>query len=167
MKRIKPILLGLLAIVAAVLLYAYLAYPAEYVNRVLRWGDADVYDYQKFPERTLAASDDPLIFPYNLDEEAVRVQFEVAAAMDDFGSFLAENRTQAFIVIQYDEIIYEQYFNGTDRERPTTPQPILLSGQLLSKQVACQRLKLVEINNVVQQKNEKLLLSSSFFFIWR
>ena len=107
MKRIKTFLLGLLAIIAAVLLYAYLAYPAEYVNRVLRWGDADVYDYQKFPERMLAASDDPLIFPYNLDEETVRSQFESVAAMDDFDSFLAENRTQAFIVIQHDEIIYE------------------------------------------------------------
>ena len=120
MKRLKPLLLGLLALIAAVLLYAYLAYPAEYVNRVLRWGDADVYDYQKFPERMLAASDDPLIFPYNLDEETVRSQFERATAVDDFDSFLAESRTQAFIVIQHDEIIYEQYFNGADRETIVT-----------------------------------------------
>ena len=52
MKKIaKYFFAGLLAIIGIALLYAYIAYPAEYVNRVLRWGDADVYDYQKFPER--------------------------------------------------------------------------------------------------------------------
>ena len=120
MNKLKKILIGVLLIIAAVLLYPYLAYPAAYVNRVLRWGNADVYDYQKFPERIIEASDTPLEFAYNLDEERVRTQFELAADMDDFDSFLAANRTQAFIVIQNDEVIYEQYFNGAERESIVT-----------------------------------------------
>ena len=103
MKRfIKYFLAGLLVFVSVILLYAYIAYPAEYVNRVLRWGDADVDDYLKFPERVFEPSDSPFEFALNLDEDHVRTQFELASGMDDFDSFLAKNSTQAFIVIQDD-----------------------------------------------------------------
>jgi hypothetical protein len=121
MKRIaKYIIVGLLSIAGLALLYAYLAYPVEYVNRVLRWGDSDVYDYQKFPERVLQASDLPFEFPLNLDEDHVQTQFELASDIDDFDSFLADHRTQAFIVIQNDAILYEKYFNDSSRDSIVT-----------------------------------------------
>ena len=121
MKKIaKYSLMGLLAIISISLLYAYLAYPAGYVNRVLRWRDSDVYDYQKFPERPLAISDSPFEFSLNLDEEHVRTQLEIASGVDDFDSFLEKNRTQAFIVIQDDTILYEKYFNGASRDSIVT-----------------------------------------------
>jgi len=119
-KLLKYLTLGLLALVGITFIYTYLAYPAEYVNRLLRWGDSDVYDYQKFPERVLETSDSPFEFSLNLDEEYVRTQFELASGIDDFDSFLADNRTQAFIVIQDDAIIYEQYFNGASRDSIVT-----------------------------------------------
>ncbi|HKJ38634.1 MAG TPA: hypothetical protein VJ972_07645, partial [Anaerolineales bacterium] len=107
MKKIFKILfLGLVILIGAAFLYAYIAYPAEYVNRVLRWGEADVYDYQKFPERVLEPSDDPFEFSVALDEDRVRTRFEADPAIDDFDSFLADNHTQAFIVIQDDAILY-------------------------------------------------------------
>jgi len=121
MKKIaKSFFSGLLAIIGITLLYAYITYPAEYVNRVLRWGDADVYDYLKFPERILETSGSPFEFSLNLDEDRVRTQFELVSGMDDFDSFLAKNHTQAFIVIQDDAIIYEQYFNGASRDSIVT-----------------------------------------------
>ena len=119
-KTVIYILIGLLAITTLSLLYAYIAYPAEYVNRLLRWGDADVYDYQKFPERRLENSGSPFEFSLSLDEERIRTQFELASGMDDFDSFLEKNRTQAFIVIQDDAILYEQYFNGASRDSIVT-----------------------------------------------
>jgi len=121
MKRFfKYLSLGLILLIGIVFLYAYIAYPAEYVNRLLRWGDADVYDYQKFPERVIEAPDSHFEFPVALDEDRVRTQFETDSAIDDFDSFLADNRTQAFIVIQDDTIIYEQYFNGASRDSIVT-----------------------------------------------
>lgn len=121
MKKIaKYFFAGLLAIISTALLYAYIAYPAEYVNRVLRWGDAGVDDYLKFPERALEPSDSPFEFSFNLDEDHVRTQFELASGIDDFDSFLAKNRTQAFIVIQNDAVLYEQYFNGYSRDSIVT-----------------------------------------------
>jgi len=119
-KILKYLFPGLVLLIGAAFLYAYIAYPAEYVNRLLRWGNADVYDYQKFPERVLEASDDPFEFSIALDEDHVRTQFEADPAIDDFDSFLAENRTQAFIVIQDDAIIYEQYFNGASHDSIVT-----------------------------------------------
>jgi hypothetical protein len=74
------------------------ASPAEYVNRALRWGDAGVDDYLKFPERALEPSDSPFEFSYNLDEDHVRTQFEAASDIDNFDMFLAKNRTQAVII---------------------------------------------------------------------
>ena len=74
MKKIaKYCFVGLLSIAGIALLYAYLAYPVEYVNRLFRWGNSDVYDYQKFPKRVLQVSDSPFDFPLNLDEEDSRI----------------------------------------------------------------------------------------------
>ena len=119
-KTLKFILLGILTLISAVILYAYIAYPAEYVNRLIRWGDSDVYDYQKFPERVIETSDSPFEVSLKLDEKRIRSQFELASAIGDFDSFLAENHTQAFIVIQDDAILYEQYFNGASRDSIVT-----------------------------------------------
>lgn len=119
-KFAKFFFIGLIAIIGITLFYVYISYPAEYVNRVLRWGDADVYDYQKFPERVLETSISPFEFSLNLDEEFVRTQFEAVSDINDFDSFLAKNRTQAFIVIQNDAILYEQYFNGASRDTIVT-----------------------------------------------
>jgi CubicO group peptidase (beta-lactamase class C family) len=121
MKRFaKYFFAGLLAIINISLLYAYIAYPAEYVNRALRWGDAGVDDYLKFPERVLQPSGSPFKFSFNLDEDHVRTQFEAASSIDDFDAFLAKNRTQAFIVIHDDAILYEQYFNGYNQDSIVT-----------------------------------------------
>ena len=121
MKKIaKYFLIVLLVIISLPLLYAYLVYPVEYVNRVLRWGDADVYDYQKFPERWLEPSGSPFEFTRNLDEERVRTQLGTASGVEDFDSFLEKHRTQAFIVIQDDAILYEKYFNGANRDTIVT-----------------------------------------------
>src|SRR3990172_6187578 len=110
----------LLGTTALGLLFAYAAYPAEYVNRVLLWGDSDVYDYRRFPGRPLETSGTPFEFPLNLDEDYVRTQFELASGMADFDSFLERNRTQAFIVIHNDTILYEGYFGQASRDSMVT-----------------------------------------------
>ena len=53
------LILTLAGLVGLVLLWAFLSYPAEYVLRGLRWLDADVYDYQKFPAHRMVASPVP------------------------------------------------------------------------------------------------------------
>ena len=52
MKRILKILLwvviGLASLMLALLIVASIAYSPALVSRMLRWGDADVYDYEKY-----------------------------------------------------------------------------------------------------------------------
>jgi CubicO group peptidase (beta-lactamase class C family) len=124
MRAVAKIFLWLLLIVvgviAAILLYAYIAYPAQYINRLLRWRNSDVYDYQKFPERALETSGEPFEFSLDLKEDLVRAQFERVSGVDDFEVFLEENHTQAFIVIQDDAILYEKYFDSVRRDSIVT-----------------------------------------------
>ena len=117
---LKILVLIPLVFLSLVLLYVYLTYPAVYINRLLRWGEADVYDYQKFPARELTPSKEPFHFETNPDEERVRTQFEASSGMEDFESFLEANNTQAFLVIQDDTILYERYFNRASRDSIVT-----------------------------------------------
>jgi CubicO group peptidase (beta-lactamase class C family) len=120
LRKLRWVGLGLLLIATLALIAAYLIYPPEFINRLLRWGDADVYDYQKFPERTLETGETSFEFSLNLEEDRVRTQFETVVGIEDFDRFLEKNRTQAFLVIQNDAILYEQYFNGAERESIVT-----------------------------------------------
>ena len=111
------ILTGSLFLVIAVF---SLIYSPEYVSRVLRWGDADVYDYQKFPERHMEASSQPFFFKEGRDEDLVRAHFESHPLVDDMETLMENTNTQALIVIQDDTILYEGYASGADRDSIVT-----------------------------------------------
>ncbi len=112
------IVLGLLAVA---LLIAALIYPFEYVRRVVAWGESDLKDYQEhFPQRDLEAAPEAFYFDEAPDKERVSQVFETILQVDDFGAFLEASDTQAFIVIQDDAILYEEYPNGTLRDSMLT-----------------------------------------------
>ncbi|MCP4416715.1 MAG: hypothetical protein GY805_08835, partial [Chloroflexi bacterium] len=104
MNKIKKALFWmmvlLLGLVGLGLAYAFIFYPPEYTVRLLRWGDADVYDYEKFPERPLPPSDAPFHFTHAPNETLVRELFARETAVDNLDTFLQQTGTQAFIVIQ-------------------------------------------------------------------
>ena len=102
------------------LVVQFIQHPNEYVIRVLKWRDADVYDYQKFPERVLTASPALFFFPENRNEPYLHRVFREAASIDDLDQMLRHTRTQAFIVIKSDTIIYEKYFTTAGRNSIVT-----------------------------------------------
>ena len=115
--------IGLIVVGVLVLfvVWVLVPYPSAYAQRLLRWRDADVYDYQKFPARTIAASDTPFVFEEDLQETAVANLFATSDLIEsDLETFLTETNTQAFIVIQDDKILYEEYFNGAERDTIVT-----------------------------------------------
>ena len=114
-------IIGILAgFVLLVVIIFSLIYSPEYVLRVVRWGDSDVYDYQKFPERGMAASDKPFFFEEGQNEALVQAHFESHPLVDDLEAFMEETRTQALIVIQDDMIQYEGYGSGAERDSIVT-----------------------------------------------
>jgi CubicO group peptidase (beta-lactamase class C family) len=123
-KFVKALLLvvaGLIGLLILGLLISLIFYPTEYVYRILAWGESDVGDYREnFPSRPMEAAPDPFYFEEALDEERVASVFEDILDIEDLDTFLEENSTQAFIVIQDDAILYENYFNDTQRETMVT-----------------------------------------------
>ncbi|MEJ2597130.1 MAG: serine hydrolase [Anaerolineales bacterium] len=116
--------LGILAIlvvgvIVLVLAAAILVYPPEYVYRVLVWQDSDAFDWQKFPAHPL----DPAPTAYHFDmapDPRVEELFKELSGAEDWNSFLETNGTQAFIVVQDGAILYENYFNHTQRDSIVT-----------------------------------------------
>lgn len=128
LKYLLVVIGGLVGIVLIVVIAASIYYPGEYVYRMLAWGDSDVNDYRyNFPQRRLAASSNPSPFPVALAPDHVASVFETQPEIDDLEVFLAEGETQAFIVIQDGAVIYENYFNGVQRETPVTSYSVAKS----------------------------------------
>jgi CubicO group peptidase (beta-lactamase class C family) len=108
-----------IGLVALLLLYGLIAYPPQYVVRVLAWQDSDAFDWQKFPSHPLRAAPEP----FHLDvapDPRVPELFAQLAGTDDWQAYLQENNTQAFLVIQDGVVLYEGYFNDTQRDSIVT-----------------------------------------------
>ena len=106
----------LIGVVLFILLFYSVRYSPEYVLRVLRWGDADVYDYQKFPERLMDVGSEGFTFDQQLNKAWVSSRFESHPLIDDLDSFVEVSDSQALIVIQDDAVLYEEYANGAERD---------------------------------------------------
>jgi CubicO group peptidase (beta-lactamase class C family) len=93
--------------------------------------DADIKDYEKFPAR--AMNNAPPVFNFQTvdaatQEEYLRVLDRVASQLSSnstvsqvpFNDLLASTQTTAFLIIKDDRLIYENYFNGYERDSINT-----------------------------------------------
>jgi CubicO group peptidase (beta-lactamase class C family) len=124
MSKAKRILIFVIAasivFLILILISSALIYPPEYIGRILRWGNSDVNDFQKFPNRPLLAANSSYEFAISPGDDQVQANFASIARVPDFESFLEYTGTQAFIVIQNGTIRYEQYFNDASRDSVVT-----------------------------------------------
>ena len=98
---------------------ALLFQPPEYVYRAVLWGDSDITDYKKFPTCDIQNSPPAFLFAQDLSPElfaTIEVNTGSQVHTFDFDAFLAQTGTTALIVIRDDTILYEQYFNGFQRD---------------------------------------------------
>lgn len=116
------VLIGLLVVIVVIALVVLnIIYPREYIYRVLAWQESDVNDYRyNFPQRRLEAATEPYHFEEALDMDRVAAIFEQQPDIDNLENFLALSDTQAFIVIQDEAVLYENYFNSAERNTPVT-----------------------------------------------
>ena len=116
---IRKLIIGVIILVMLAGVAALLAYPPQYLLRLIAWGGSDAFDWQKFPAHPLQAAATAFSFPTTLDDR-VSALFAQLAGVDNWNAFLEKNQTQAFIVIRDGTILYEQYFNGTQRDSIVT-----------------------------------------------
>jgi CubicO group peptidase (beta-lactamase class C family) len=122
MKLAKVFRILGIALLSVIVLWfgiATLIYSPTYVYRTVFWQESDAFDWQKFPNRPLTASADPYHFA-EMPDPRVEETFEQVSGAEDWNAFLEENDTQAFIVIQDGTLVYENYFNGTQRDSIVT-----------------------------------------------
>jgi CubicO group peptidase (beta-lactamase class C family) len=136
-RRIRRVITGvIIAIVALASFYGamYLLTPYSGFARALIWLDADITDYERFPAR--AINNAPPIF--NFEKVDATTQSEYLRMLDrivspqpssnstatqtssSFNELLASTQTTAFLIIKDDQLIYENYFNGYERDSINT-----------------------------------------------
>jgi CubicO group peptidase (beta-lactamase class C family) len=114
---------GLAALLVVVIVVLSAMYSPTYLFRTLVWQAADVGDAARFPERAVAVADRPFVFDRADDPNAEALVLEaLGAGLAGMGpeAFLAETKTQSFIVIQHDQILYERYFGDFARDSIAT-----------------------------------------------
>lgn len=100
------------------LIIVYIIFSDNYYGRLIRWNFPDVYDYQKFPFVEINNTKAIFKYPKKLSSEIIsnikfRKNKETLKSLDQI---IDETKTNALIIIQNDNIIYEQYFNGRNSE---------------------------------------------------
>ena len=118
-KSLRILVITILGLVALFLVIAMLVYPPQYILRALVWQESDAFDWQKFPSHPLEAAYETYHFEVMPDRRVAEL-FGYLAGTDDWDRFLEENATQAFIVIQDGTVLYENYFNNTQRDSIVT-----------------------------------------------
>lgn len=122
---LRVVLWGVLVFLGLfIALYGYLSlrYSPEYAYREVFTNLGTVYDYRVFPERKLTASPAPFRFAEDVSKETlVQEAFQSDPGIgNNLDTFLADTRTQAFLVIRNDTILYERYFLGNQRDSVVT-----------------------------------------------
>lgn len=116
----------LLLLLVAGATWAYAApEPALFLARDMVWGPSDVWDYQKFPARAVHNAPPVFHFKRNLRPElfqtmTIEYKRDGQVKQANFEEFLKSTQTTSLIVIKDDEIVYEGYFNGYQRDSMVT-----------------------------------------------
>ncbi len=96
---------------------------SSYLYRYIFWGPQNLVspgdNYKLFPSHAIAASSAPYHFaPGSAGIVPVTVEYKKGDTMrtGSFDELLASTGTHAFIVIKDDQVVYEKYFNGYQRD---------------------------------------------------
>ncbi len=114
-RKIGRVSLGILIAVLLILVIWMIVAGPVTVYRVITRGDTTIYDYKRFPRRSLYASSVPFQFDVGTQNDIVpdTVHTEGSDGME-LGELLESTDTLAFLVIRDDVIVYERYSHGHD-----------------------------------------------------
>ncbi|MGL4369402.1 MAG: serine hydrolase domain-containing protein, partial [Spirochaetota bacterium] len=121
MKNIIRILLVLISVFSGVS-----CSTDFYLHRTLIWRESDVDDWKRFPDRKIARGEDTFRFKKGtggIGEALSKCQYVHDGKKKEIGnldSFNEDNDSTAFIIIKDDVILYENYFNGAQRDSVCT-----------------------------------------------
>ena len=128
-SNLKSILKGLaifgvtmVVIAGGVYLWARSSTGTSLIARGIMWGDSDAGDLYRFPARRMQPSLDPVMFTSSFGNWSEMIATlpldnpDIGAVSMPLEEYLARTNTTAFIILHGNQILYEGYFNGSDRE---------------------------------------------------
>lgn len=113
-RRLAYAIVGVLVTVLAAYGWARLSVDRSAVARALIWGDADIDDQFRFPSRLIPAGEDVSPLPAGAEID-LRTPPAANGGLK-FDDFLRANATRGFLVVHEDQLVYERYFGGSDRQ---------------------------------------------------
>lgn len=122
LKGMAILVITMMVIAGGIYLWAWTSTDTSLIARGIMWGDSDAGDLHRFPARMMQASNDPVMFgPSNGDWQDLIATVpidnpDIGAVAMPLEEYLTKTNTTAFIVLHGDQILYEGYFNGSDRE---------------------------------------------------
>ena len=120
-RRLAAALAGLVLVLGAAYLIAWLTTEHHYWSRVVVWRDAAFDDFAtKFEARAVPNGSaivhldhGPSTPPPGL--ETVTLRRNNLEQTEPLAQLLKETETRAFLIVKGDRLLYEGYFNGADR----------------------------------------------------
>jgi CubicO group peptidase (beta-lactamase class C family) len=119
-RRLAVGAVGVLAVSLALYGWAWSSVDRSTIARALVWGEADVGDQDRFPDRLIPAGEAISPLPPGDEIDPPAPPPGVAGAGAAFDEFLGETDTLAFLVTHQDRLVYERYFHGSDRQTRQT-----------------------------------------------
>jgi hypothetical protein len=99
-----------------------------YLYRCIVWGNSDIDDYKRFTSHPIQNGSSVFYFQKDLEKErifaskfrTIQYTYQGRTITDPLENLLQSTETTAFIVIQDDVLLYENYFNGYNRDSINT-----------------------------------------------
>jgi CubicO group peptidase (beta-lactamase class C family) len=88
--------------------------------RAVAWGESDVGDRFKFPERMVAKGDGASALLPGDEPAALTGPVNVDLVGRPIDDLLRQTGTRAFLVVHHDRLVFERYFDGADGEQRQT-----------------------------------------------
>lgn len=150
----------LVVVGVAIIFFSVSCNTRTYIGRWMTWRASDIRDFEKFPSIPFEPSTSPFRFieaPHNsLRSLSVTIKANEKEILYDL---LSRSETTAFIVIRNDSIIFEEYFNGYNRESINTSFSVAKSITSLMVGIATDEGLISSVNDPVTNYIPELLES--------
>ncbi len=124
-KKMISIIFSIASLLIVFLIASSIITSPIFVFRLLTHSDSSIKDYAFFPSRIIAKGENPYNYALSLDCGVLGLEIEYEtiageAKAELLPDFINSTESTSFIIVRNDEIIYEEYANGYQRDSINT-----------------------------------------------